>query len=202
MSKVEDLLERYKTEHRNSESADPRPYLEQVSGLERAELRAHIDHFLASARSPAFDAAAFARFRSDAKRQQLVSRVLDDATLHDLVKNSGIKRVELGRRLAQRLGLPGHDARVRGRLRDIENGDVDLDRVRPSLWEAISDVVGEPADRIRHAAENALRRPETTHTEPSFARSAPTVSRASVPEAPDTDDADEQRLVDEAFFVD
>src|SRR5438046_7044519 len=105
MSDVEQLLERYKAAHRSSGDADPRPFLDQVSGLERAELAAHIDHYLATATTRSFDPEAFARFRGDPRREALVSRVLDDTTLEDLVKASGLRRMELGRRLAERLGL-------------------------------------------------------------------------------------------------
>jgi hypothetical protein len=198
MSKVDDLLAQYKAEHRRSGDADPRPYLEQVRGLDRAELAAHIDRFLASARPPRFDAAAFARFRSDPTRDQLVSDLLDDATLRELVKESGVPRTKLSRELARRLGVPGRDALVRRRLRDVENGDVEIERVRVGVWEALGDLIGQSADRVRRAAENAggglLEAADL-----SFARSALPDAMA-LSEAVEADD--DERLVDQAFYVD
>lgn len=203
MSTVEKLLERYKAEHGASGDVDPRPYLAQVSGIQRVELCAHIDRFLANATPRTFDAAAFARFRADAERNELVARVLDDATLGEVVKASGVKRIELSRRLADKLGLAGKERKVRGRLRDIESGEIAAERVRPAVWEALAEIVGESAERLRRAAENVATAPDLGSPAITFGRQA----RIDGPElhfsmAREVDQDEDDRLVDEVFFVD
>jgi hypothetical protein len=206
MSTVDSLLERYKAEHRALGYADPAPYLERVDGLDRAELIAHIDRYLARIPQRAFDAAAYAQFRADPNRAQRVASALDDTTLRDLVQASGVRRVELSQRLAARLGLPGLEQKVRGRLRDIENGDVQLHRVRPNVWEALGEVIGQSADRVRRAAENVA----TAHDAGemvglSLARSGPAAVDALLEvagSAPPRKDTEDDRQVDEAFFID
>ena len=203
MNSVETLLEQYKAEHRTSGDVDPRPYLAKVAGVERAELAAHIDRFLTISGSRLFNPAAFARFRDDAARNELVSRILDAPTLRELVKASGLKRAELIRRVAGRLGLVGHETKVRGRLRDIENGDVPVDRVRPSVWDALAEVIGESADRVQRAAENAIaERGLGASAAPGFARQSRRTDELcfSVADAAINDDDD--HLVDAAFFLD
>jgi len=203
MSDVHQLLEEYKRAHRKCGDADPRPYLDQVQGVDRAELAAHIDRFLAVAPRPAFDPAAFTRFRSGRDRQELVSRVLDDVTLTALVKASGIKRSELSRQLAERLGLAGLEAKVGGRLRDIENGDVEVQSVRPSVWHTLGELVGESAERVRRAAENAIG-PATSGAGPMYARAVSSALLFSIrrDQQDDTSDIDEDAAVDAAFFLD
>ena len=59
MTDVNRLLEEFIAEDRAGGVADPLPYLARVSGLDRAELEALIDGYLARAPRRAFDRAAF-----------------------------------------------------------------------------------------------------------------------------------------------
>lgn len=203
MADIEQLLERYKAAHRESGDADPRPFLAEVTGTDRAELAAHIDQFLAHADAPPFDADAFARFRADPAREALVASVLDDATLSDLVAASGVGRKELSRRLASEFGIPGTEPQIRGRLRDLENGDVDANRVKPQLWAALGRLLSVSAERVRTVTENAIGlNPGASAA--GFARPQGVGSTFSlmIPGDPNEtgDDARRRELVDEAFF--
>jgi hypothetical protein len=155
MTGVERLLAEYRKQYQALGKVDPQPFLAQVEGVNRVELAALIDGFLAQASEPPFDAAAFARFQADDARAALVERVLDDATLQDLIGRSRIKRSEFVRQLSIKLRLSGRETQVRRRLRDIENGDAPVERVRPAVWSAVGELLGESADRVRRAAENA-----------------------------------------------
>jgi hypothetical protein len=181
MTAVDDLLRGYVAEYREAGDADPRPYLAQVSGLDRAELAARIDRFLDRAPPPAYDPAAFAAFRADPARQALVEQVLDDATLTELRAEAALTKAEVGRRLAERLGLTGREGRVKARYHDIEVGNVDPTRVRPAVWSALAEALGASADRLRGAAERAFGGAFEGEAH-SFARSAE--GRASPPVSP------------------
>lgn len=156
MSTVEDLLSQYIAEHRAAGDADPAVYLAKVTGIDRAELAAHIDRYLTEAPRPSFDADAFARFRGDPRRQAMVERILDDATLEDVRKQAGISKTRAGEALARSLGLAGREQRVKARYHDIETGNVDPSRVRPRVWEALAAILGASAERLRSAAESAF----------------------------------------------
>jgi hypothetical protein len=199
---VEELLERYKAAHAASGSADPRPYLEQVDGIERVELAAHIDRFLAEAPPRAFDPAAFAAFRTDPRRRALVTGILDDVTLAELRQEAGIKRQALAVGIAEHLGLSGREARVRARLHDIEIGEIEPARVRPGVWKALSDVLGTSVDRVRRAAENSFGAGGEAAAV-SFARSTPAApGPAGSLASPEMDRVDDDDDVDRAFFAD
>jgi hypothetical protein len=196
MSKVERLLKQYKAEHRASGSADAGTYLEQLTGLDRLELAIHIDRYLSQSVPGAFDAAAFERFRQS--RETRVDALLADETLLDLTRASGLGRLELTRRLAAMLGVSGHETGVRGRLRDIENGDVPVAQVRPAVWTALAELVGESAERVRLAAERAAAGPARSASA-AFLRATHEQRLRQPPEAGSPKAADP---VDTAFFDD
>lgn len=198
---VDEIFSRFVTAHRKAGDADPRPYLDELSGVDRLELMVRIDRFLETAPPPAFDAAAFARFRADPARQRLVADVLNASTLAEL--RAGTNKRKLATALAERLGLSGHEDTVRARYHDIEAGNVDPARVRVSVWEALSDALGTTVDRVRDAAEAAFPGGASAPAAGfSFARHAygpPASLGAPVADAPDEKSA---RIVDEAFFED
>src|SRR4051812_27018253 len=95
MTVVERLFAEYKRAHASSHDVDPRPYLEQVEGIDRDELAVLIDGFLAFAPARPFDTDAFSRFRRDARRQRLVDDLLDDTTQTELARDAGVSRAEV-----------------------------------------------------------------------------------------------------------
>lgn len=156
MSAVDALLQKYIAAHESSGDADPRPYLAQVTGRERAELASRIDRFLAEAPPPAFDAAKFAAFRADPRRQTLVEQILDDTTLADLRTEAAITKADVAKRLASVFGLEGRENRVKARYHDIEAGNVDPARVRISVWDTLAEAFGTSATRLKAVAERAF----------------------------------------------
>ena len=202
MSAVDELYRRYVQEYRDVGDADPRPYLDELAGVDRAELSLRIDRFLQQAPAPAFNAEAFARFRTDPTRQALVARVLNPETLSTLRAASGLTKADTAAALAERLELTGHELAVKARYHDIETGNTDPARIRPRVWEALSAVLRAPAEKLREAAENAFGGGQAFA--PAFARapvrsSRPGTWQLMTPfETPDAADA----VVDRAFFED
>lgn len=202
MSTVDDLYRRYVSDYRAAGDADPRPYLDELSGVERVELSLRIDRFLQRAPTRAFNAEAFARFRADPTRQALVERVLNPETLATMRAASGLTKADTAAALAERLELAGHEQAVKARYHDIETGNTDPARIRLRVWEALSAVLKAPSEKLREAAENAFGGGQAFA--PAFARtpmrsSSPGTYRLMTPiEQPDAADA----VVDRVFFED
>lgn len=202
MSVVDDLYRKFVDEYRGRGDADPRPYLGELTGVERAELSLRIDRFLSEAPAPDFDPEAFARFRADPGRRAMVARVLDPETLLSLRETSNLTKAETARALAGRLDLRDRELAVKARYHDLEVGNVDPSRVRPRVWAALSAVLRAPADRIRDAAEVAFAGGRVSA--PAFARSAMLGSSPGPPLQLQPDDAADsaQADVDRIFFED
>ena len=202
MSAVDELYRRYVQEYRDEGDADPRPYLDELTGVERAELSLRIDRFLQKAPAPAFNAEAFARFRVDPARKALVERVLNPETLASVRAASGLTKADTAAALAERLELTGHELAVKARYHDIESGNTDPARIRLRVWEALSAVLRAPSEKLREAAENAFGGGQAFA--PAFARaplrsSRPGTWQLMTPfEEPGAADA----VVDRVFFED
>jgi hypothetical protein len=197
MSQVDELLSAYLAERRREGRADPVPYLAAVEGRDRAELAALIDHVLATAPRPAFDPAAFERFRARPDVVEMSSRILEagSQTLLDLRRLAGISKQALAERLARDLGVDGDVAETKARYHDLEIGAVDPVRIRPEVWESLAAAFGRTAARVRGAATAIV----PARIEGTFARTDPGAS----PGTPDVRKADRtaaQRRVDDAFF--
>lgn len=145
MNVVDDLLRRYIAEYRTSGDADPERFLDRVTGTDRAELALLIDRYLGEAPARSFDAEAFARFRADPGRQEMVARIVDDAGLKALRREARLSKERLGEMLSSDLGLHGHEQRVKGRYHDLEIGTVNPARVRGGVWEALARALGDSA---------------------------------------------------------
>jgi hypothetical protein len=137
VSKVDELLSRYITEHRASGDTDPLPYLGEVTGTDRAELAALIDHYLAQAPLPAFDQERFDRFRETPRRSALVERLLAPS-LEDLRTRAQLTKQGIGDLLAIELDLTGHEQGLKSRYHDLETGSIAPERVAPRVWTALS----------------------------------------------------------------
>ena len=201
MSTVDELYRRYVNEYREAGDADPRTYLDELRGVDRAELAARINRFLDNAPPPSFDAEAFAKFRADPKRQALVARILESETLVELRTEAGESKRAVAEALAERLGLTQHAAAVRARYHDIETGNVDPGRVRSRVWDTLAEILRAPAERLREAAECAFSAASGQTGRAVFARSSrPAAVELSKELAPvhDSDDA----AVNRVFFQD
>lgn len=199
---VDEQFSAFVAAYRAAGDADPWPYLSQVDGVDRAELTLRIDRFLETTPRRRFDSAAFARFRDDAGRQRIVDDVLAAANLAEL--RGATSRRTLARALATRLGLAEHEDAVRARYHDIESGTVDPARVKPSIWEALSESLGATVERVRAAADAGFAgaaglgaaSPVFTRMEQTVDASTPFFDAAG--SEPPADDAD--RVVDDVFF--
>src|ERR1700712_4117311 len=114
MTDVQRLLEAFIAEDRAGGSADPAAYLARTSGVERAELEALIDGYLARAPRRAFDRAAFEA--SPAAARVVASLAGSSGTwpalLPRLRDRARLKRDVLVARLAAELGVGGREAKV------------------------------------------------------------------------------------------
>lgn len=194
MSRVQELLAAFTAEFHEAGDADPRPYLRELSGGDRAELTALIDHFLATEPPPEFDAEAFAASR--AQHAALVDRLLDPSLL-DLRRAAQLTKADVGARLAAELGLQGQAVAAKGAYHEIESGTVAPERVRERIWTLLATLYDTSAERLREATRSAFEARPAAPAQ-AFARStqaAPVRRRAAA--AASGDDA-----VRRAFFVD
>lgn len=200
MNTVDELLRSYIAEYEESGDADPRPYLAQARGGERAELASRIDRYLAEAPAPAFDPAKFAAFRADPRRHALVERILDDTTLAQLRTEAAISKADVAKRLALRLGLEGRENRVKARYHDIEAGNVNPARVRPGVWETLAEAFGASVQRLRAAADRAFAADAGPAPASAFARFEVQKAHLSVALEQATGEPSQDDEVDGALF--
>jgi hypothetical protein len=199
MSTIDELFSRYVSEYRDAGDADPRPYLDKVRGVDRAELAARIDRFLDTAPPPAFDADAFARFRADPKRQAMVTQILSSESLVDLRTAAAATKREVGEALAERLGLAAQANAVRARYHDVESGNVDPRRVASRVWDALAGILGASADALREAAEQTFSGASGQVSGAAFARSEVPVEAMLSMESWPMEESDDD-AVDRVFF--
>ncbi len=181
MTDVNRLLEQFIAEDRAGGLADPSAYLAQVSGLDRDELTALIDGYLARAPRRGFDRAAF-----EASPARGVAASLAGlsgtwpALLPRLRDRARLRRAELVSRLALELGVAGREAKVAGYYHAMEQGTLPAAGVSDRVLEALGRIVGESASVLR-AAGAAMTAPpppplaafaRVASPAPEFARSA------------------------------
>ncbi len=117
MPDVEQLFHDYVAEHRGGGDADPRSYLSQVEGLDRSELAALIDTYLARSPGKSWDAKQFAGSDAERVSQQIAAGWDLEAEgetaaqgwrelLPALRNRAQVMRRELVERLAQGIGHP------------------------------------------------------------------------------------------------
>src|SRR4051794_34811379 len=113
MPTVDALFDRYRAAYRAGETADPRPYLDQLSGVDRAELGGLIDGFLAqdpgrpgrrNALTERISAAVAARLQ---QQEETWGTLLPQAR-----DRAQVPRTTLVKRLAQALGVADREAKV------------------------------------------------------------------------------------------
>lgn len=183
---VDELLERFQAELRRTGEADPRTYLSQVQGAERAELAALLDVTLEHAPDPPFDAARFAAWRESAHGKAAIARVARatgrEKSLAELRNAAEIPRSKLVAGLVQALGLGEGEPAVRRRYHQLESGQLEPTGVSARVWSALGELLGHSAETVRAAAGAAG--PAAGAAGAVFARTAATADAASAPPAP------------------
>ena len=205
MSTPDELFERYRGAFESGEDSDPRPYLAQLSGVDRAELEALIDAYLATGPRRPFDPETFAAFASSELGQRIgasVSERLDEtwATLLPAARHAAeIPRTRLVASLAQELGVGDRAEKVGDYYHRMEQGMLPATGVSDRVLEALGRIVGVSAQRLREAGRR-LAPPAPGGAAEVFARSAPAPVAAPASEAsvlremrrePERDEVDE-----------
>lgn len=89
--------------------------------------------------------------------------------LADARKRQGLKKADVGRRLADALGLPTEASRVKGYYADLENGNLDPRRLHERAIAALGDVLNAPMGWLE-AARRAEWIPPSAPVRPGFGR--------------------------------
>lgn len=201
MTRIDELFAAFEAEHRAGGSADPRAYLRELDGEERARLAELIDAYLDDAPAAAWSAEAYEHAASSPRTQDLLRRV--DESLTDLLAMANQAELlprEVAARLAGALGLDEHEEVVRARYHELQSGRAPVEKVAGRVWDALAAIFGTTRDRVRAAAERAAAAADDHDL--VFARSAPAPpepARASSGAA--ASDAGEA-VVDAVFFDD
>jgi hypothetical protein len=147
MSDVDRVLQEFIAADRAG-IADPSAYLARVSGVDRLELEALIDGYLARAPRRPFDRAAF-----EASPAAQVVAAFDGwpALLPRLRERARLARAELVTRLAAELGVGGREAKVGTYYDRMEQGTLPALGVSDSVFEALGRILGESAAVLRAA---------------------------------------------------
>lgn len=202
MSRVDELLQSYIEEHREGGEADPRAFLREVSGAEREELAALIDHYLSRVPAKAFDREAFERFRADPRWQALAERILAP-TLEELRTQAALSKREVAAALARDLDVVGHEQAVKARYHELETGQLEPPRIAARVWGALAALFGQSAERLRDAVESSREAGAGGEAGVAFARQGLPPAPASPGTSPAADQASPgEDPVDAAFFGD
>lgn len=155
MAEPDRLLQQFIADDRRSAGeADPAGYLDRVTGSQRDELEALIDAYLAQAPRRPFDAAAFAASPARPAADGLWRSVSGaggrwPAVLPALRHRAAITRAELIRRLTEALHVPAQEAKVGAYYHAMEQGTLPASGVQDRVLEALGEIVGESAQRLR-----------------------------------------------------
>jgi hypothetical protein len=182
MTDMHRLLEEFIAEDRAGGVADPARYLARVSGLDRDELTALIDGYLARAPRRAFDRAAFEASPARGVAASLAgSSGTWPALLPRLRDRAQLRRAEVVARLATALGAAHREAKVAGYYHAMEQGTLPASGVSDRVLEALGRIVDESLEVLRAAGAS-------THSAPAagggaFARVATPAPEFAAPAA-------------------
>jgi hypothetical protein len=161
MADVEKLLHEFIEEDRERGPADPRAYLTQLEGTDRAELETLIDGYLARAPRRPFDRNDFASSPARAVAQEL-GRALGGASgtwpalLPRLRHRAQLRRADVVRRLAEELGAgDAQRDKVARYYHGMEQGTLPAAGVSDRVLDALGRIVGVSAQRLRDAGRAA-----------------------------------------------
>jgi hypothetical protein len=155
MAQVDELLREYKEAHRAG-SGDPRPFLSRAPAADRAVLAALIEGYLENAPRRQFDRGEFlespaAPVAEGVERSLAGAGGLWPALLPRLRAQARVKRADLVRELAARLGAESQQAKVAGYYHEMEQGLLPAEGVSDTVLEALGKIVGVAAESLRKA---------------------------------------------------
>ena len=168
MADVDQLLKQYIAEHRAGGEANPRAYLDQVEGTDRAELAALIDAYLARSPGQPWDEDAYRGSPAERLVESLHESLAGASgswpvLLPELRNRARIKREELVERLAAALGVAGREEKVAYYYNQMEHGRLRRRRLRPGARGAgrdrRHDQGGAAAGGPGHRSQRRTRRP-------------------------------------------
>src|SRR3954469_10832686 len=153
------LFDEYMAEHRTGGRADPLEFLARASSdLERDELEALIDGFLARAPRRPWDGAAFAGSTAERVADGLERALTGEAGLWPvelprLRERAQLRRADLVARLAATLGLAGREQKVAAYYHEMEQGLLPARGVSDRVLDALASIVGSTRDALRSAGQ-------------------------------------------------
>ena len=159
MSAVDRLFDEYVTAYRAGEDPDPGPWLSRLDGVDRLELEALVDGYLASAPRQPWNPAAFAADqRAGALADELSGALLDragawPALLPRLRRQSGLSLGELAARLAEVVGVAGRAPKVERYLEQAEAGELDPRGVSRRVLDALARLLRVSFEELATAAD-------------------------------------------------
>jgi hypothetical protein len=206
MSQVEELLSEYKEAHRAG-AGDPRPFLERAPAEDRALLAALIEGYLENAPRREFDRDEFldsaaAPVAEGVQRSLAGAGGLWPALLPRLRAQARVKRADLVRELAARLGAESKQDKVAGYYHQMEQGLLPADGVSDTVLDSLGKIVGVAGESLRKAgslpAPGPLRMDEAA-VFTRMAQAAPAASDDAVAEVPAAGAREEWDEVDRLF---
>lgn len=182
MDRVDQRYKQFCERFEQDASTDPATFMDDLEPVERSELAALIEHFLAAAPPRPWDSERFAGSPAEGAVGRAMSELgLDpggvdaepvdpwSAFLPGLRNKAEIKRETLVERLAGALGLPGSVERVRFYYHHMERGTLPAEGVSPRVLDKLGEILGVSPDRLRRsgAAQDPPPESEVAHV---FAR--------------------------------
>jgi hypothetical protein len=179
VAEVDRLLGAYIDEYLAGDRPDPLAFLDQLRGDERERLSGLIETFLLDAPSEQWDQAAYERSMAKEVVESLDRALhgqggLWPAVLPRLRDRARLRRSELVERLATSLGAASQQEKVGGYYHEMEQGLLPAPGVSDRVLEALGEIVGESAQRLREAGNALLPGTSFAADDPdgSFARLA------------------------------
>jgi hypothetical protein len=158
MPDVDKLMKEYIAEHKAGGDADPRAYLDQVEGTDRAELEALIDAYLVRSPGQPWDEKGYAGSPAERVVESLQESLAGASgswpvLLPELRHRARIKREELVERLASALGVAGREEKVAYYYNQMEHGRLPPAGISDRVLDALAGIVGTTKAALRQAGE-------------------------------------------------
>jgi hypothetical protein len=203
MSQVEELLSEYKEAHRAG-SGDPRPFLERAPAEDRALLAALIEGYLENAPRREFDRDEFldsaaAPVAEGVQRSLAGAGGLWPALLPRLRAQARVKRADLVRELAARLGAESKQDKVAGYYHQMEQGLLPADGVSDTVLDSLGKIVGVAGESLRKAGSLPAPGPLRMDEAAVFTRTTEAVPAAGAASPRAEEPAQEWDEVDRLF---
>lgn len=158
MADVDSLFRDYVAEHKAGGEADPRRYLNQLEGADRAELAALVDGYLVRSPGQRWDPEKFKGSAAEQWTEAMARSLAGSAgtwpvLLPRLRERARITRAKLVEQLATALGVGGQEEKVASYYHQMEQGQLPSQGVSTKVLEALAAIVGSSAEALRSAGE-------------------------------------------------